>query len=70
MKIKTTKTCMVVAQADSIVNVTEEQGNVLVLGGFAVLADDSPKKATKAEKVEEEVEKPKKTTTTRAKAKK
>lgn len=70
MRIKTTKTCMVVAQADSIVNVTEEQGAILVSGGFAIPADDSPKKAEKAEKVEEVVEKPRKTTTTKAKAKK
>lgn len=70
MTVKTTKTCMVVAQADSIVNVTEEQGAILVSGGFAIPADESPKMAVKVEKVEEEVEKPKKTTTTKAKAKK
>lgn len=70
MTVKTTKTCMVVAQADSIVNVTEEQGAILVSGGFAISANESPKKAVKVEKVEEEVEKPKKTTTTKAKAKK
>lgn len=69
MTLKTTKTCMVVAQADSIVNVTEEQGAILVSGGFAILADESPKKVVKTEKVEEEAP-AKKTTTTKAKVKK
>lgn len=69
MTLKTTKTCMVVAQADSIVNVTEEQGAILVSGGFAIPADELPKKVVKTEKVEEEAP-AKKTTTTKAKAKK
>ena len=69
MTVKTTKTCMVVAQADSIVNVTEEQGAILVSGGFAIPANESPKKVVKTEKVEEEAP-AKKTTTTKAKAKK
>lgn len=66
MTIKTTKTCMVVALTDSIVNVTEEQGAILVSGGFAIPADESPK-AVKVEKVEEVKPAAKKTTTSKAK---